>query len=42
LSTVEHDQLMQQLSTVGESVTAKSAPEKAMFDLLRETAERTK
>jgi TRAP-type transport system periplasmic protein len=42
LSAAEHDQLMKQLATVGESVTAKSAPEKAMFDLLRETAERTK
>jgi len=42
LSAAEHEQLMRQLSTVGESVTAKSLPEKAMFDLLRETAERTK
>src|ERR1700744_5799322 len=34
LSSAEHDQLMHQLVTVGESVTAKSAPERAMFDLL--------
>jgi TRAP-type C4-dicarboxylate transport system substrate-binding protein len=42
LSSAEHDQLMHQLVTVGESVTAKSAPERAMFDLLRAAAERTK
>jgi TRAP-type C4-dicarboxylate transport system substrate-binding protein len=42
LSAAEHDQLMKQLVSVGESVTARSAPEKVMFDTLREAAERTK
>jgi TRAP-type C4-dicarboxylate transport system substrate-binding protein len=42
LTSAEHDQLMRQLVSVGENVTAKNAPEKAMFDLLRTTAERTK
>ena len=42
LSSAEHDQLMKQLVSVGENVTAKSAPERVMFDLLRAAAERTK
>jgi TRAP-type transport system periplasmic protein len=42
LSPSEHELLMHELVPVGESVTAKSAPEKAMFELLRATAERTK
>jgi TRAP-type C4-dicarboxylate transport system substrate-binding protein len=42
LSAADHDQLMQELAPIGEKATANSPPEKAMFDLLRQTAERTK
>jgi TRAP-type transport system periplasmic protein len=42
LPKAEHDELMKQLVTVGEQVVAKNPGEKAMFDLLRRTAERTK
>ena len=42
LSPAEHDQLMKQLITVGEQVVEKNPGEKAMFDLLRQTVNRTK
>jgi tripartite ATP-independent transporter DctP family solute receptor len=42
LSPAEREQLMQQLVKVGDEVVAKNAGEKAMFDLLRQTAERTR
>ncbi len=42
LSPAERDQLMQQLAKVGDEVVAKNAGEKAMFDLLRQTADRTR
>jgi len=42
LPKAEHDALMKQLVTVGEQVVAKNPGEKAMFDLLRQTADRTK
>jgi len=42
LSPEERDQLMKQLLKVGDVVVAKNPGEKAMFDLLRQTADRTK
>jgi TRAP-type transport system periplasmic protein len=42
LPPAEHEILMKELAPVGETVTAKSAPEKEMFDILRAAAERTK
>jgi TRAP-type transport system periplasmic protein len=40
LSEAEHEILMKELAPVGETVTAKSAPEKEMFDILRTAAMR--
>jgi TRAP-type C4-dicarboxylate transport system substrate-binding protein len=42
LSQAEHDQLMRQLAIVGTRVTEKNPSEKAMFEILRAAAERTK
>jgi len=42
LSDAEQEQLTRQLASVGERVTEKNAPEKALFDILKTAAERTK
>jgi TRAP-type C4-dicarboxylate transport system substrate-binding protein len=39
LSKDEQDQLVKMLSTIGSDVTAKKPEEKAMFDLLKKTAD---
>jgi hypothetical protein len=42
LPEAEQDQLMKQLAIVGTRVTEKNPQEKAMFEILRAAAERTK